>query len=239
MQIKIQRDTKLESFKINNAITLLLALYEIKQTQDATLTFASGCKSGVCGACALRVNGKEQLACSYKIQDGDLIEPLNYHQRQRDLKVDKAKPKQTLKKAQTYLHSYTNAILSHQDELSLHKQSDCILCDSCFSACPVLAVNEGFLGPFALTRAYRYAKDKRESNPKEIIDAIVTNGIWDCTLCGECSAVCPKGIDPKMDITNLRNMAVQHGHMDPNFATSNFGTPDFGGGFGFDPNGGF
>ena len=239
MQIKIQRDTKCESFKIENAITLLSALYEIKQTQDATLTFASGCKSGICGACSVRVNGKEQLACAYKVQDNDLIEPLNYHQRQRDLKVDKTKPHQKLKKAASYLHSYIPSTLTHQDELSLHIQSDCILCDSCYSACPVMAVNEEFLGPFALTRAYRYAKDKREDDAKSIIDAVVTNGIWDCTLCGECSAVCPKGIDSKMDITNLRSLAVQHGHMDPNFATASFDTPDFSGGFGFDPNGGF
>jgi fumarate reductase iron-sulfur subunit len=82
--------------------------------------------------------------------------------------------------------------------------------------------------------------DKREGAPKEIIDAIQSNGVWDCTLCGECTAVCPKGIDPKMDITMLRGESVKHGYSDPSFATQSFGTPDFGGGgFGFDPNSGF
>jgi fumarate reductase iron-sulfur subunit len=51
---------------------------------------------------------------------------------------------------------------------------------------------------------------------------------------------CPKGIDPKMDITMLRSISVQEGYQDPSFATQSFGTPDFGGGgFGFDPNAGF
>jgi len=61
-------------------------------------------------------------------------------------------------------------------------QSNCILCHSCFSSCPVYEVNPDFLGPFALTRAFRYINDKKESDVKEHIDSIQTNGVWDCTL---------------------------------------------------------
>jgi len=234
-RISIKRDNQTQEFQINKAITLLQALYEIKQTQDASLTFSSGCKSSICGACSVVVNGKEKLACAYKVQDGDTIEPLRYHKVLRDLKVDKSKPHTTLQKAQAYLHTTQDALSNHQDEKATEKQSDCILCDSCYSACPVLAVNPDFLGPFALTRAYRYVSDKREANSKETIDAIQQNGVWDCTLCGECSMVCPKGIDPKMDITMLRSKSAQYGYMDPNFSTPSFGTPNFG----FDPNGGW
>ena len=233
--ISIKRDDSTQQFQIKNAITLLQALYEIKQTQDSSLTFSSGCKSSICGACSVVVNGKEKLACAYKVQDGDTIEPLRYHKVLRDLKVDKSKPHTTLQKAQAYLHTTQDALSNHKDEKTTEKQSDCILCDSCYSACPVLAVNPDFLGPFALTRAYRYISDKREANSKETIDAIQQNGVWDCTLCGECSMVCPKGIDPKMDITMLRSKSAQYGYMDPNFSTPSFGTPNFG----FDPNGGF
>jgi fumarate reductase iron-sulfur subunit len=159
----------------------------------------------------------------------------------RDLKVDKNKAKETLVKSTAWLHDNQEASLTHSDEKFTETQTDCILCDSCYSACPVYAVNPDFLGPFALTRAYRYTSDKREKDVKSIIDNIQTNGVWDCTLCGECTAVCPKGIDPKMDITMLRGTSLQHGHSDPSFATQSFGTPDFGGGggFGFDPNAGF
>lgn len=223
----------------NKETTLLHALAYIKASTDATLTFSAGCRASVCGTCAVRVNGKEVLSCAYKVQDGDVVEPLQYHPVLRDLKVDKDKAKETLSKSTAWLHNGQEASLTHQDEKRSETQTDCILCDSCYSACPVYAVNPDFLGPFALTRAYRYSSDKRESEAKSIIDNIQTNGVWDCTLCGECTAVCPKGIDPKMDITMLRGVSVQEGYEDPSFAQQSFGTPDFGGGFGFNPNGGF
>jgi len=235
VKISIKRDKKVVEFSIDRAVTLLQALYEIKEESDASLTFASGCKSAVCGACAIRVNGKEVLACSYKIVDGDFIEPLNYHRVLRDLKVDKSEPKDKLLISNSYLHNYNQVTLNSKDEKLVERQSDCILCDSCYSACPVLAINPDFLGPFALSRAYRYVADKREGDDKSIIDDIQSNGIWDCTLCGECSAVCPKGIDPKMDITMLRSKSAQYGYIDPNFSTQNFSMPSFG----FDPNSGF
>jgi len=234
MKITIQRDRSVESFEVSEGLTLLAALYEIKEEHDASLTFSSGCRASICGACAVRVNGKEVLACAHKINENDIVEPLQYHPVLRDLKVDKQKAKETLKKASAWLHQPQSLVeITPKDEHRTERQSDCILCDSCYSACPVFAVNPDFLGPFALTRAYRYSEDKREGNVKEIIDHIQTNGVWDCTLCGECTAVCPKGIDPKMDITMLRGTSLQHGYSDPNFATQSFGTPDFGGGFGF------
>ncbi len=239
MKITIKRNKEFEDFHISKGLTLLAALYEIKEQHDPTLTFSAGCRASVCGTCAVRVNGREELACAYKPKEGDTIEPLQYHPVLRDLKVDKEPAKITLQKAQTWLHSYTEAALTPKDAHLTERQTDCILCDSCYSACPVFTVNPDFLGPFALTRAYRYTVDKRESLPKAIVDAVQTNGVWDCTLCGECTAVCPKGIDPKMDITMLRGESVKHGYSDPSFATQSFGTPDFGGGFGFDPNGGF
>ncbi|CAA6812027.1 MAG: Succinate dehydrogenase iron-sulfur protein (EC [uncultured Sulfurovum sp.] len=221
-------------------MTLLHALSHIKSTTDATLTFSSGCRASVCGTCAVRVNGKEVLACAHKVSDGDLIEPLQYHPVLRDLKVDKHKSIETLSKSSAWLQNYTEASLTHTDEKRSELQTDCILCDSCYSACPVYAVNPEFLGPFALTRAFRYTIDKREGEAKTIVDNIQANGVWDCTLCGECTLACPKGIDPKMDITMLRGKSIEFGYDDPTFAQQNFGTPDFGGGgFGFNPNGGF
>ena len=214
-------------------MTLLDALVYIKNHIDATLTFSAGCRASVCGTCAVRVNGKEVLACAYKVKEDDRVEPLQYHPVLRDLKVDKHPAQQTLKRSTAWLHNYHETSLTHQDEKQSETQTDCILCDACYSACPVYALKPDFLGPFALTRAYRYSIDKRETGVKNIIDTVQTNGIWDCILCGECTAVCPKGIDPKMDIMMLRSSAIQFGYTDPSFATQSFGTPDFGSGFGF------
>ena len=229
MQIEIKRQEILEDFEIPfESTTLLKALYHIKNHTDNTLTFSSNCRSGICGTCAVRVNGKEVLACATMVKDGDMVEPLRYHEVERDLKVNKQKARETLKHSMAWLERSQDVSISKSQVAVTEKQSDCILCDSCYSACPVLEVNPNFIGPFALTRVYRYTADPREADIKSSIDAIQIDGIWDCTLCGECTAVCPQGIDPKMDITMLRGTATQFGYSDPNFQAMDFG---FGGGF--------
>jgi fumarate reductase iron-sulfur subunit len=230
MQINILRsetNTRQAYTLPDNETTLLNALTHIKATQDATLTFAAGCRASVCGTCSVRVNGREELACAYKVKDGDVVEPLNYHPVLRDLKVDKNKTKETLLKSSAWLHNFTEVALTPKDEKLTETQTDCILCDSCYSACPVLEVNPDFIGPFALTRVYRYTSDPREADIATPIANIQTNGIWDCTLCGECTAVCPQGIDPKMDINRLRGTASQLGYSDPNFQAMDFGFGGF------------
>ncbi len=212
-----------QSYQVPSGLTLLQALQYIKTNSDATLSFNAGCRSGICGVCSVRVNAREELACSYKVQEGDNISPLEYHTVVRDLIVNKKTAQETLQRASTWLHQEQKVNITIADEKVTELQSDCILCNICYSACPVYAVNPKFLGPFALTRAYRYSADKREADVKATIDAIQDNGVWDCTLCGECTAVCPQGIDPKMDITMLRSTSTQFGYMDPNFQTMNFG----------------
>lgn len=236
MTIHIRRSqtNTLQAYTIDTKETILLnILSTLKAKQDATLTFSAGCRASVCGTCAVRVNGKETLACEHKVQEGDTIEPLQYHPVLRDLKVNKRQAHDTLSQSQTWIQTFINTPLNPKDAHKSEKQTDCILCDACYSACPVYAVNPDFLGPFSLTRIYRYSIDKRESKSKQLLDNVQTNGIWDCTLCGECTAVCPKGIDPKMDITMLRSSSIQAGYSDPSFTNQSFGTPDFSNGFGF------
>ncbi|NEW61279.1 succinate dehydrogenase/fumarate reductase iron-sulfur subunit [Sulfurovum sp. bin170] len=229
MQIKINRQNETVEYNLPfRSTTLLSVLYQIKSCKDNSLTFSSNCRSGVCGACAVRVNGKEVLACSHTVNDGDLVEPLRYHEVQRDLKVNKLKARETLKTSTAWLQQKQETSISSEQIKVTEKQSDCILCDSCYSACPVLEVNPNFIGPFALTRAFRYTADPRESDIKSTIDNIQINGIWDCTLCGECTEVCPQGIDPKMDIMMLRGTSAQFGYSDPNFQAMDFGFGGFG-----------
>lgn len=223
MKIKIARQERVESFEIPfESTTLLKALFHIKHKVDNSLTFSSNCRSGVCGACAVRVNGKEVLSCSYNLKEDDLVEPLAYHSIYRDLKVDKKRVKDTLTSSLAWLQKSKKVEITKEQVAFTEKQTDCILCDSCYSSCPVLEVNSEFIGPFALTRAYRYISDPRESGVQSIVDNIQTNGIWDCTLCGNCTEVCPQGIDPKMDITMLRGVSAKFGYSDPNFQAMDF-----------------
>ena len=227
MKIEIKRGNEFLSFKVDapNA-TLLEILNKIKVEQDNSLSFSSGCRSSVCGSCSMRVNEVEVLACSYKVQDGDKIEALKNMEVIRDLVVDMDKAYKFNALSKAWLNKLNDkATITHEMQHINEIQSDCILCGSCYSACPVYAVNEDFLGPFALTRVWKYVSDARELKTQEKIDTIQTNGVWDCTLCDGCTVVCPQSISSKADIEKLRVKSTIAGHSDPSFSQS-FG--DFG-----------
>lgn len=226
-------------------LTLLEALNHIKTRIDPSLSFTAGCRSSVCGSCAVRVNDTEELACAYKVQEDDVITPMKNLPVIRDLVVDTEHMMKFNRVAKAWSSTNSeNRPVSQAESEANEVQSDCILCGACYSACPVYAVNEEFIGPFALTRSWRYVSDVREQETKEKIEAVQTNGIWDCTLCNECVPVCPQGIAPKQDISMLRGKSGIMGFMDPNFGGGmNFlgnqggfgggfdGTPDFGASF--------
>ena len=239
MKIKIKRYTsepeeceEILSYEIAlDNPTLLEGLNYIKTKLDTSLSFSAGCRSGVCGSCAVRVNGREELACAYKLFDGDLIEPLKNLPVMRDLIVDAEKMLKfnTVAKAWSSKNTGVQKVSAKAAEVN-ELQSDCILCGACFSACPVYEANENFIGPFALTRSWRYVSDSREQDAQEKIEAIQSNGIWDCTLCNECVPVCPQGIAPKQDISMLRSKSGIMGFMDPSFSSGmSFGSPSFDG----------
>lgn len=222
-------------YQVKNT-NLLQALIEIKKEIDSTLTFRCGCKSGVCGSCAVKVNGTEKLACKTNINDNDLIEPMNNTNIIKDLVVDVSHETLLIKKLNLTMNSNVQSTeISQENIKNIDLQSNCILCNSCYSSCPVYEVNKEFLGPFALTRALRYVNDKKLVNKASIVDSIQINGIWDCTLCSACTLVCPQSIDPKADIMQLQNISVQNGYSNP--YTQNLDFNSFGDDFGFNPNG--
>jgi succinate dehydrogenase / fumarate reductase, iron-sulfur subunit len=231
MKISIKRADGPETFDVAvEGVTLLEALSVIKEKTDPTLAFSSGCRSCVCGSCAMRVNGTEVLACSYKPKDGDVVEPLRNAEVLRDLVVNMDGPLAFNAKAQAWVDPASGEIrMGTEDEKANELQSDCILCGACYSACPVYAVNPAFEGPFALTRSWRYVTDARTADKRTKLEAVQQNGIWDCTLCNECVPVCPQGIAPKQDIAMLRTKSGMEGFMDPNLAGGFGGGLDFGG----------
>lgn len=220
-----------------NKSNLLQALIEIKTKNDNSLTFRCGCKSGVCGSCAVRVNGVEKLACKTIINENDLIEPIKNSHIIKDLVVDVSHETSLIAKMGLSIDTDNDINkVAQEDVKKIDLQSNCILCNSCYSSCPVYELNKEFLGPFALTRAIRYVNDKKLINKAPILDSIQINGIWDCTLCSACTLVCPQGIDPKADIIQLQNISVQNGYSNPYTQNLDFNSfeDDFGG---FNPNG--
>ena len=234
MKIQIKRLNNISIFEVKKT-DLLQALIEIKNYQDNSLTFRCGCKSGVCGSCAVRVNGTEKLACKTKIEENDFIEAIKNLPIIKDLVVDVSHETLLIKKTNLDIEEKSNELISQEDIKKIDLQSNCILCNICYSACPIYDVNKEFLGPFALSRALRYVNDKKLSNKLNILDSIQLNGIWDCILCSSCTLVCPQNIDSKADIMQLQNISVQNGYSNPtvNNFDLNF-SDDFGG---FNPNG--
>jgi fumarate reductase iron-sulfur subunit len=223
-----------------NVDTILNALFLIKKTQNRSLAFRSGCKSGVCGSCAVRVNGVERLACKTTVSENDVVEPLKNSEVIKDLVVDSSNQEKFIKLSKASLQTLSNASITTKDEKIIDVESNCILCSSCYSSCPVYEVNKEFLGPFALTRVARYVNDKKESNINDKIEAIQTNGVWDCTLCGSCDMVCPSGINIKNNIMQLQNKSVMLGYNNPKLQNfdDGFNTGfDTSFDFGFNPNG--
>jgi len=229
MKISIKREESFVAYESSlEAPTLLQLLEHIKTKEDTTLTFSSGCRSSVCGSCAVRVNGVEVLACNYKVSDGDIVTPLNNMPILRDLVVDMKRAYATNREAKAWMtQRQEQHLIAPQDAQRNALQSDCILCSACYSSCPVYSVNEAFLGPFALTRVWKYVSDKREGDAASKITHIQQSGVWDCTLCNACTLVCPQNISSKADIEKLRAKSAQQGFMDPSFGS--FG--GFGSGF--------
>ncbi|MDD3007415.1 MAG: 2Fe-2S iron-sulfur cluster-binding protein [Arcobacter sp.] len=232
---ELSNESTITKYEVNNT-NLLKALIEIKEEFDSSLSFRCGCKSGVCGSCAVKVNGVERLACKVFIKENDLIEPLRNLEVIKDLVVNVSHETFLINKTKSYINKNSNKEIKQENIEKIDLQSNCILCNSCFSSCPVYDVKDSFIGPFALSRALRYVNDEKLESNEEIISSIQTDGIWDCTLCSACTLVCPQGIDPKADIMQLQNISVQKGYTNPNFQNFSFDfNDDFGGGF--NPNG--
>ncbi len=245
MRLLIKRfngeESKTHEYILENSTKSTLDTLEyIKENNDNSLAFRCGCKSGICGSCAITINGVERLACKSSLKDNDEIGPLKNSKVIKDLIIDLKHEEKLLTKANTYLEKRSANTITNKDEKAIDIQSNCILCQSCFSSCPVYEINKDFLGPYALTRVLRYVNDKKEESIFTKLEKIQNDGVWDCTLCGNCTLVCPQGIDPKTDIMNLRMKSIQNGFEDKTFQQNSFSN-EFDLGFnmnnGFDPNG--
>lgn len=200
---------------------VLDALNYIKDQIDGTLSYRWSCRMGVCGSCGMMVNGEPKLTCATFLRDyfpdEIRVAPLSNFSVVRDLvvelddffgKIQAVKP-WIIRKEERPVEE--GEYLQTPDQLAEFKQfSMCINCALCYSACPVYGPESDFLGPAALALAYRYNLDSRDEGQEEREDVIASEeGIWNCTFVGECSAVCPKEVDPavaiqrsKVDVTS-------------------------------------
>jgi succinate dehydrogenase iron-sulfur subunit len=187
---------------------VLDGLNHIKDQLDGTLSYRWSCRMGICGSCGMTVNGEPKLTCATFLTEyapGPVrIEPLRNFPVIRDLVVDIDDFMAKLPTVKPWLVRDQQSpveqgeYLQTPDELDEYKQfSMCINCMLCYAACPVYALDPQFVGPAAIALAQRYNLDSRDAGAGDRRDVLSSDeGVWACTFVGECSAVCPKDVDP-------------------------------------------
>ncbi|HEX9758099.1 MAG TPA: succinate dehydrogenase/fumarate reductase iron-sulfur subunit [Nitrospiria bacterium] len=212
---------------INRGMTVLDALIRLKQETDGTLTFRCSCRSAICGSCSMVINGQEKLACKTQINEewerynALKVGPMKNMPVLKDLAVDMQPFWEKVRDITPWLENPSTSSTAYPEkELAIlpkemnqfHNVDSCILCGACVSACTSLEVSEGFLGPAALAKAYRFMADPREEKKEERLDHLMNdNGIWDCVRCNFCVEVCPKDVQPMEAIIRMRRMALSKG----------------------------
>jgi fumarate reductase iron-sulfur subunit len=187
---------------------ILDALNYIKDYLDGSLSCRWSCRMGVCGSCGMMVNGTPVLTCATfleKYLPGPIrVEPLKNFPVVRDLVIEMSDFMRKLKRVKPWIIRDEEKPLSEGEylqtpvQLADYKQySMCINCMLCYAACPIYGLEPSFTGPAAIALAQRYNFDSRDQGKKQRLEVLSEDGgIWECTLVGECSVVCPKGVDP-------------------------------------------
>jgi fumarate reductase iron-sulfur subunit len=201
---------------------ILDALNHIKDHVDGSLSYRWACRMGVCGSCGMLVNGEPVLTCATYVNSvlpGPVrVEPLRGFPVMRDLvnditdfvrKLESVKP-WIVRKSEKPLEE--GEYLQTPEEMGEYEQySMCINCMLCYSACPIYELEPDFLGPAVIALAQRYNLDSRDEGSDKRMDILSRqDGIWCCTFVGECSAVCPKNVDPAGAIQRLKVTATVH-----------------------------
>jgi len=216
--------------EVEDSLTVLELLMHIKDKMDPTLTFRAFCRSAICGSCAMIINNRAGLACKIqakdKIKRGVIkIEPLKTLKPVRDLVVDQEPAFDKLKSIKPYLqadpkvvpdNTKVESLVSPEEFAKYDKQTDCILCMACYGQCNALEGDAKYLGPFQLTKAFRFIMDSRDGmDVEERIKAVEISGIYECVQCQMCLAACPKDIKSAEDILELRRIAKDIGEENP------------------------
>lgn len=230
--LKIHRFTdgekRIQEYKVpvSGSMTVLDALTYIKEKQDPTLSFTCSCRSSICGACAVRVNDNAELSCEVLVKnllkryktDTLTIKPLGNFRVIRDLIVDWDPKYAQIKKIKPAMEpkqefSPETGCKQLPKEFNRFKKfAGCILCGACVSECNKNSLNgEDFLDPFVFVKAEKLVEDSRNRTPVDQLKAVHEAGLWRCFNCQECTAKCPKGLDPAGAIEKLKETTFDYG----------------------------
>ena len=205
-------------------MTVLDTLFTIQRQQDPTLGFRCSCRVGMCGTCAIRINGVARLACKTRLSsldvDSDIVlEPLPHYPVTRDLAIALDPFFEQWRKVRPAFRpsnpeSRELARIPADSAFGRHAKDkrDCITCGACYAACSIPGMNKRYLGPAAINKALLRILDPRDTAHEERLDAVNDrNGVWRCHTQFNCSSVCPQGINLTAGIALLKRGELLHG----------------------------
>ena len=215
-----QGKVNIDNFQIDKKETgpmVLDALIYIKNQLDKTLGFRRSCREGICGSCAMNINGKNGLACLTPIEEKMIIYPLPHMPIIRDLIPDMTNFYKQYKDIKPWLQRENRSSVFPEDEehelmqtpsqrKKLDGMYECILCACCSTSCPSYWWNsDQYLGPAVLMQAYRWIEDSRDLNTKERMEYVDdAMKLYRCKTIMNCSNTCPKGLNPGKAIGELK-----------------------------------
>ena len=196
---------------------VLTILNRLRETQDATLSFRSSCRSAVCGSCAMMINDRPRLACQTRVkelkEDVITLAPLTGMKVIKDLIVDMEPYWNNFKKIMPWLEEgansqdmvITNEVTDMQEEICA-----CILCAACYAACPEASVDRSYLGPHALMEGYRFVHDPRDTALEKRLEVLAgPEGAWNCNGAFACIDACPWKVTPINYVAKIRTGATK------------------------------
>ncbi|CRG91171.1 succinate dehydrogenase (ubiquinone) iron-sulfur protein [Talaromyces islandicus] len=197
---------------------MLDALIRIKNEVDPTLTFRRSCREGICGSCAMNIDGVNTLACLCRIPTDTAKEsriyPLPHTYVVKDLVPDLTQFYKQYKSIKPYLQRDTKTEdglenrQSPEDRRKLDGLYECILCACCSTSCPSYWWNsEEYLGPAILLQSYRWLADSRDEKTEQRKEALNNSmSVYRCHTILNCSRTCPKGLNPGKAIAEIKKM---------------------------------
>ena len=214
---------RLDTFQLESGSVgpmVLDALIQIKAAIDSSLTFRRSCREGICGSCAMNINGVNCLACTTAMADLPAeirIYPLPHMPVVKDLVPDLTNFYAQYAAVKPWLQTRTPAppdrerLQSKEDQERIDRPAACILCACCSTACPSYWWNsERFLGPAALLAAYRWIIDSRDEATGERLDELDDPfRLYRCHTIMNCTDVCPKDLNPARAIAEIKKMLVE------------------------------
>ncbi len=222
------------TLEVPEGMTVLEALLRLQAEQDGTLAFRYACRGAVCGSCAMRINGREDLACRTQVRQVAgrsltvyagaerkeapgpaepgviVLEPLRGLRVLKDLVVDMEPFFARVEAMQPWLQPAgpdpeRERLVPPEEWTEAAPYVNCILCASCHSACPAVEKTANYLGPAALAAHYRFLSDIRDGADEARLRLVDNEeGVWGCAMVWNCGKVCPKAVPPTKGIAKTR-----------------------------------